>query len=113
MKIGFANFHGLAHTDHALSYGQSGSAQICAEQLQIIFLNVSFIPEGMKDDVQAVCAAYEETIRELDGVDLQLLGLDNNGHIGFNEQREVSILQVHPGVTVIADETACAMLEQA
>lgn len=63
--------------------------------------------------MQAVCAAYEETIRELDGVDLQLLGLDNNGHIGFNEQREVSILQVHPGVTVIADETACAMLEQA
>ena len=146
----------------------------------------SFIPDGMNDDAQAVCAAYEETIRSLGGVDLQLLGLGNNGHIGFNEPDELfekkthcvdltqstieanarffesaddvptqaytmgiqtimnakkilvivngagkaeivkeaffgpvtpkvpaSILQMHPDVTVIADETACSMIEQA
>ena len=145
--------------------------------------DASFIPYGMNDDVQAVCDAYEETIRGLGGVDLQLLGLGNNGHIGFNEPGEVfekethcvdlaqstieanarffasvddvptqaytmgiqtimnakkilvivngagkaeilkkafygpvtpevpaSILQMHPDVTVIADETACAQL---
>ena len=153
-------------------------------------INVSpdstFIPDGTNDDAEAVCTGYEETIRSLGGVDLQLLGLGNNGHIGFNEPGEVfekethcvnltkstieanarffesveevptqaytmgiqtimkakkilvivngagkgeivkkaffgpvtpevpaSILQMHPDVTVIADETACAMLEQA
>lgn len=49
----------------------------------------SFIPDGTNDDAAAVCAAYEETIRALGGVDLQLLGLGNNGHIGFNEPSEV------------------------
>ena len=48
----------------------------------------SFIPDGPNDDAAAVCAAYEETIRALGGVDLQLLGLGNNGHIGFNEPAE-------------------------
>lgn len=49
----------------------------------------SFIPDGMNDDAEAVCADYEEKIRALGGVDLQLLGLGNNGHIGFNEPAEV------------------------
>ena len=153
-------------------------------------INVSpdstFIPDGTNDNAEAVCTGYEETIRSLGGVDLRLLDLGNNGHIGFNEPGEVfekethcvnltkstieanarffesveevptqaytmgiqtimkakkilvivngagkgeivkkaffgpvtpevpaSILQMHPDVTVIADETACAMLEQA
>lgn len=62
--------------------------------------DASFIPDGTKD-AQAVCAAYEETIRSLGGVDLQLLGLGNNGHIGFNE----------PG-TVFEKETHCVDLTQ-
>ena len=40
-------------------------------------------------------AAYEETIRALGGVDLQLLGLGNNGHIGFNEPAEVFEKETH------------------
>ncbi len=57
--------------------------------------DASFIPDGMNDDVQAVCDAYEETIRGLGGVDLQLLGLGNNGHIGFNEPGEVFEKETH------------------
>lgn len=43
------------------------------------------IPDGTKEDADKECAAYEELIKSLGGVDLQLLGLGHNGHIGFNE----------------------------
>lgn len=43
------------------------------------------IPDGMKPDAETECARYEEVIKALGGVDLQLLGLGHNGHIGFNE----------------------------
>lgn len=43
------------------------------------------IPNGMEPDSDKECARYEEVIRSLGGVDLQLLGLGHNGHIGFNE----------------------------
>lgn len=55
----------------------------------------TFIPDGTNADAAAVCAAYEETIRRLGGVDLQLLGLGNNGHIGFNEPSEVFEKETH------------------
>ena len=43
------------------------------------------IPNGMEPNADAECARYEKVIAELGGVDLQLLGLGHNGHIGFNE----------------------------
>lgn len=45
------------------------------------------IPNGEipKDDVKAFCAAYEKEIEAAGGIDLQILGIGNNGHIGFNE----------------------------
>lgn len=43
------------------------------------------IPDGMAADAQAECARYEAVIAALGGIDLQLLGLGRNGHIGFNE----------------------------
>ena len=43
------------------------------------------IPNGMEPDSDAECARYEKVIESLGGVDLQLLGLAHNGHIGFNE----------------------------
>lgn len=43
------------------------------------------VPEGANPDADAVCAAYEEAIQAAGGVELQLLGLGPNGHIGFNE----------------------------
>ncbi len=46
--------------------------------------NVAFPPsEG--GDLEARCGAYEERIREAGGIDIQLLGIGRNGHIGFNE----------------------------
>ena len=43
------------------------------------------IPNGMAEDADAECKRYDEVIRNLGGIDLQLLGLGVNGHIGFNE----------------------------
>ncbi|MBE7008705.1 MAG: glucosamine-6-phosphate deaminase [Ruminococcaceae bacterium] len=43
------------------------------------------IPNGMNMDEEEECARYNGVIRGLGGVDLQLLGLGPNGHIGFNE----------------------------
>jgi glucosamine-6-phosphate deaminase len=43
------------------------------------------IPDGIARDVPAECARYEERIRAAGGIDLQLLGIGTDGHIGFNE----------------------------
>jgi len=43
------------------------------------------IPNGEASDPVAECQRYENAIKGLGGIDLQLLGLGNNGHIGFNE----------------------------
>lgn len=43
------------------------------------------VPDGMAEDIDAECERYEELIRSLGGVDIQLLGIGRNGHIGFNE----------------------------
>ena len=43
------------------------------------------IPNGMEPDAEKECKGYDKVIEELGGVDLQLLGLGHNGHIGFNE----------------------------
>ena len=42
-------------------------------------------PDVWATDVPAACAAYEDLLAELGGVDLQLLGIGSDGHIGFNE----------------------------
>ena len=46
------------------------------------------IPNGLNMDEEEECARYNAIIRKLGGVDLQLLGLGPNGHIGFNEPGE-------------------------
>jgi len=45
----------------------------------------TFIPNGEAADHAAECENYEKLVYESGGIDLQLLGIGNNGHIGFNE----------------------------
>lgn len=45
----------------------------------------TFIPNGVAEDPDTECYNYEEKIDAYGGIDLQLLGLGRNGHIGFNE----------------------------
>ena len=41
--------------------------------------------EWTKDELKEKCLAYEQTIEKIGGIDLQILGIGKNGHIGFNE----------------------------
>lgn len=45
----------------------------------------TFVPDGLEADSEKACKEYNETIERVGGIDLQLLGLGHNGHIGFNE----------------------------
>jgi glucosamine-6-phosphate deaminase len=42
-------------------------------------------PDGLAEDLRAACAAYEDAITQAGGVDLQILGIGTDGHVGFNE----------------------------
>lgn len=53
------------------------------------------LPDGMEPDSDQECARYEDLIRSLGGVDLQLLGLGHNGHIGFNEPADAFDKETH------------------
>ena len=53
------------------------------------------VPNGMEPDSEKECRRYTELIQSLGGVDLQLLGIGHNGHIGFNEPGESFDKQVH------------------
>ena len=43
------------------------------------------VPSGMVEDINTVCLEYENKIKEAGGIDMQVLGIGGNGHIGFNE----------------------------
>ncbi len=43
------------------------------------------VPSGTAKDVSEVCREYENKIKEAGGIDMQVLGIGGNGHIGFNE----------------------------
>lgn len=53
-------------------------------QVNIAKKNVH-IPDGNTKDIPKFCAGYEKKIRAVDGIDLQVLGIGTDGHIGFNE----------------------------
>ncbi|MCW1958017.1 MAG: glucosamine-6-phosphate deaminase [Mycobacterium sp.] len=42
-------------------------------------------PDGLASDIPAACTAYDQAIRDAGGIDLQILGIGTDGHIGFNE----------------------------
>ncbi|HIT63650.1 MAG TPA: glucosamine-6-phosphate deaminase [Candidatus Ventrimonas merdavium] len=53
------------------------------------------IPDGTEPDSEKECARYNKVIADIGGIDLQLLGLGHNGHIGFNEPDEAFATLTH------------------
>ena len=53
------------------------------------------VPDGSNPDAAAACRDYEEIIRSVGGIDLQLLGIGPDGHIGFNEPGAAFELGTH------------------
>ena len=60
-----------------------------------INLDNTNVPNGMEPDSDKECGRYEKVIADLGGVDLQLLGMGHNGHIGFNEPDDVFAKTTH------------------
>lgn len=81
-SVNLDEYKGLA-PDHPQSYRRFMQENLF-EHIAIRPEN-TYVPDGLTTDVAAMCAAYERTIEDLGGVDLQLLGLGHDGHIGFNE----------------------------
>jgi glucosamine-6-phosphate deaminase len=61
------------------------------------------IPDPLPDDVEGECQIFEQAIKSWGGIDLQLLGIGRDGHIGFNEPS--SSLQARTRVKTLTDET--------
>ena len=61
------------------------------------------IPNPLPDDVEEECENFEQAIENRGGIDLQLLGIGRDGHIGFNEPS--SSLQARTRVKTLTDET--------
>ena len=53
------------------------------------------LPDGTNMDAEAECKRYDAVIRSVGGVDLQLLGIGHDGHIGFNEPHDAFDLGTH------------------
>ncbi len=66
----------------------------------------TFVPDGLEDDKEKACQDYDEIIRSHGGIDLQLLGLGHNGHIGFNEPGDSFAKTTH--CVTLAESTVAA-----
>lgn len=62
-----------------------------------------FIPNGETENPQQECRNYEKAIAEHGGLDLQVLGIGQNGHIGFNEPSET--LNSYTHITKLTENT--------
>jgi len=63
----------------------------------------TFVPNGMADDPEAACEAYEAIVASVGAADIQVLGIGRNGHIGFNEPADA--LEVRTHVTGLTEST--------
>lgn len=66
----------------------------------------TFIPNGIAKDMEKECKYYDNLIESKHGIDLQLLGIGNNGHIGFNEPGEFLYINTH--LTNLTKDTIAA-----
>lgn len=55
----------------------------------------TFVPDGMAEDIEGECRKFDELMEQMGRVDLQLLGIGANGHIGFNEPADCFTSNFH------------------
>ncbi|WP_026552423.1 glucosamine-6-phosphate deaminase [Arthrobacter sp. H20] len=88
--LSFAGVHGFALDEYVglpVGHKESYREVIRREFTDRIDIHPDNVhsPDGAAEDIPAACAAFEAAIRVVGGVDLQLLGVGTDGHIGFNE----------------------------
>jgi len=90
--VNLDEYVGLA-ADHPQSYARFMRENFF-DHINILPENTN-IPNGLNPDAALECKRYDNLIRSLGGVDLQLLGIGANGHIGFNEPCDTFVTGTH------------------
>ncbi|MCH5586450.1 glucosamine-6-phosphate deaminase [Shimazuella sp. AN120528] len=99
-KVDFSNvvtfnldeYVGLPH-DHPQSYYYF-MRQHLFSKVNISTANIHF-PRGLFEDAGKACREYEQQLQDIGRIDLQILGIGSNGHIGFNEPADRMTLETH------------------
>jgi glucosamine-6-phosphate deaminase len=87
--------------DHPQSYAAFIRREVTT-QLRLDATRVH-VPDGNTDNPEASCAAFERAIDTAGGIDVQILGIGSNGHVGFNEP--TSSLSSRTRIKTLSDET--------
>lgn len=98
--FGLDEFVGLSH-DHPLSFASYFRENLFS-QVNLRPENI-FLLDGQTEDIEAHCQTYESLIAQTGGLDIQILGIGLNGHIGFNEPS--SSFRSKTRLQVLSDET--------
>lgn len=91
-SVNLDEYLGLAGT-HEQSYRYYMNKNLF-EQVNINLAR-TFVPNGKAQDINAECSAYDKRIKDMGGIDLQLLGIGEDGHIGFNEPDDSFVKATH------------------
>lgn len=91
-SINLDEYKGLP-ADHPQSYRYFMNHHLF-DQVNINKDNTS-LPNGMEEDAKKECQRYNHLLSESGGIDLQILGLGHNGHVGFNEPGEAFEKETH------------------
>ncbi|NLJ69935.1 MAG: glucosamine-6-phosphate deaminase [Clostridiaceae bacterium] len=81
-SINLDEYVGLS-SDHPQSYSYFMNEYLF-DHINIDKAN-TFVPNGLADDLEQECRLYDQRLRDLGYADIQILGIGQNGHIGFNE----------------------------
>ena len=90
--VNLDEYAGLA-PDHEQSYRYFMQENFF-DHINILQENTN-VPNGLAPDLEAECQRYNQVIQRLGGIDIQLLGMGHNGHIGFNEPGHAFELKTH------------------
>lgn len=88
-------------SEHPNSYSYY-MRKVLFEHININIEN-TFIPNGIAADIEESCKAYDQLIKDKDGIDIQILGIGENGHIAFNEPSDK--LNLKTSIVKLADTT--------
>lgn len=91
-SINLDEYVGLAPT-HDQSYRYFMQSNLF-DHVNIVPANTN-VPNGLAENAAEECRRYNEVIHTLGPIDLQLLGMGHNGHIGFNEPSDAFELETH------------------
>ena len=91
-SVNLDEYKGLA-PDHPQSYRRFMQEKLF-DHINIKPEN-TIVPDGLAEDIPTMCEQYERKLEDWGGIDIQLLGLGHDGHIGFNEPADHFEINTH------------------